>query len=49
MSRGFWDTVIGLFGRSPMRCRQCQRRFYKRRPHKDEETEHHSLKESDHS
>lgn len=49
MSHGIWDAMIGLLGRSPMRCRQCQKRFFKRRPHKDEEEELGVLKETDHS
>ncbi len=46
MSHGVLDAIIGAFGREPMRCRQCQRRFYKRRPPKEEDGGDAKLKES---
>jgi hypothetical protein len=47
MSRGFLDAVIGALGRSPMRCRQCQKRFYRRLPRQAEEGDRTNLKESE--
>ena len=39
MPRGVWDAIVTAFGRFPMRCRQCQRRFYPHLPPKDDDTE----------
>jgi hypothetical protein len=47
LSRGVLDAIIGAFGRTPMRCRQCQRRFHKRVERKEGEADHTVLRESD--
>ncbi len=47
MSRGLLDAFNGAFGRSPMRCRQCQKRFYRRLPRQEQDDDETDLKESD--
>jgi len=36
---GLIDTLFGALSRSPMRCRQCHKRFYLRNLKKDEDLE----------
>jgi DNA-directed RNA polymerase subunit RPC12/RpoP len=39
LAHGAWDAIMKAFGRLPMRCRQCQRRFHPRARGKDEDAE----------